>query len=161
MNGRFGSVRFCRFGPLVSVGSVWFGRFGRVGSARGRQLLPAAPLGSGTEAIGTRQYSIVQYKRYIRKLSRNLARTYFGLNLSFIAFTFYSSDLLIGVGFVTSVTFTTHLSNTKLLAFQSELFLFQNAFFFFKVDVFSIFSPNPYTRMCVLTIRSFSLLRKK
>ena len=45
----------------------------------------------------------------IGKLSRNLARIDFGLNLSFMVFTIYLSDLLIGVGFVTGVTFTAHL----------------------------------------------------
>jgi len=44
------------------------------------------------------------------KLSRDLARIDFGLNLGFMVLTFYLSDLLVGVGcVVTGVTFTTHL----------------------------------------------------
>ena len=41
--------------------------------------------------------------------SRERIKFDFGLNLGFMVFTFYLSDLLIGVGFVTGVTFTTHL----------------------------------------------------
>ena len=52
---------------------------------------------------------------YISKLSRNLARIDFGLNLDFIVFTFYLSGLLIGNGFVTGVPFRTHLSNVNFI----------------------------------------------
>ena len=43
------------------------------------------------------------------KLSRNLARLYSGLNLSFMICTIYLSDLVYWIGFVTGITFTTHL----------------------------------------------------
>ena len=49
------------------------------------------------------------------KLSRNLARIFLGLNLSCMVVTFYLSDLLIGVGCVTGVTFKTNLSNTNFI----------------------------------------------
>ena len=53
----------------------------------------------------------------ISKLSRNLARIDSGLNLSFMAFTIYLSDLAYWVGFATGVTFTTHLLTVDFIDF--------------------------------------------
>ena len=45
-------------------------------------------------------------------------------------------------------------------AFQSGLF-FRKRGIFFELVISLCFQPNPYTRMCVSTIGSFSLLRNK
>ena len=72
---------------------------------------------------------LIAAPRKIGKLSRNLARKDFGLNLSFMVSPLYLSDLLIGVGLVTGVTFTTHLSNANFIVlfdpFVKNLFLFR------------------------------------
>ena len=59
----------------------------------------------------TKQYPL----EAICKLSRNLARIYSGLNLGFLVFTFYLSDLIYWVGFVAGITFKTHLSNINVI----------------------------------------------
>ena len=84
-------------------------------------------------------------------------------------FTFYLADLVYWVGFVAGVTFKTHLSNANFIdlltlwwktAFSSEVLFLQNRGLFFELVIFPYFSPNPYTRICVLTIESLSLLGK-
>ena len=60
--------------------------------------------GGGPSAGGICILSIYIYTR-IGELSRNLARIYSGLNLSFMVFTFYLSDLVYWVGFVIGVLF--------------------------------------------------------
>ena len=62
-----------------------------------------------------RPYAPIWPRRHIGKLSRNLATIDFGLNLCFMGFTFYLPDLPIGVGLVTGVTVTTHLSNENVV----------------------------------------------
>ena len=61
------------------------------------------------------QFSAKNWQGNIIQLSRYLTRMDFGQNLSFMVFTVYLSDLLVSVGFVTGVTFKTHLTNTILI----------------------------------------------
>ena len=46
-------------------------------------------------------------------------------------------------------------------AFEPGLLFLREKGISFKFDSFPYFLPNPYTRMCVLTIGSFSLFGKK
>ena len=87
-----------------------------------------------------------------------------------MVFTFYLSDLVYWVGFVTGLTFTTHLWIVDFIGFltlwwktvfSSELLFFRiKVFFFCKLVIFHCFSPNPYTRRWVSTIGSLSLFRE-
>ena len=63
----------------------------------------------------------ISSKGNITQLSRNLTRLDFGRNLSLMDSTFYLSDLLIGVGFVTGVTFTIHLGIVDFIFFVDLL----------------------------------------
>ena len=78
----------------------------RVHGARGARGARRAQGARG--APGARQGNIIQ-------LSQNLTRIYFGLNLSFLFLSVCLSDLLIGVGFVTGLTFKTHVSNVNFI----------------------------------------------
>ena len=46
-------------------------------------------------------------------------------------------------------------------AFEPGLLFLRERGLFFELVIFPQFLPNPYTRMCVSTIGSFSLFRKK
>ena len=55
-------------------------------------------------------------------------------------------------------------SKYQIKTFLENNFFIQTIFFgieaFFQTRHFSLFSPNPYTRMCVSTIESLSLFRE-
>ena len=80
-------------------------------------------------------------------------------------FTIYLSDLLVRVGFVTGVTFTTHLGIVNFidsLTFLKHPPLSLGCYFCWERALFwtchvSLFSAGPLYQMCVSTIGSFSL----
>ena len=71
--------------------------------------------------------------------------------------------------YIINISFICYLLNINLQipnknfseksAFEPGLLFFQETPFF-ELVIFHCFSPNPYTRMCVLTIESLSLFRE-
>ena len=87
---------------------------------------------------------------------------------AFLNFTVYLPNLVYLVAFVSGITFTTHLWNVDFIVFltcwgksavKSGLRFLKSTFC--RTCHSSLFRRNPYTRMCVLTIGSFSFFRKK
>ena len=88
--------------------------------------------------MGSRQKKNIS----LGKLSRNLARIYSRLNLGFMVFTIYSSDLVYWAGFVIGVLFETHLSNANFIDFVTLWWqtVFHPNYYFYKIEpVFLIF----------------------
>ena len=83
-------------------------------------------------------------------------------------FTSYLSNFVYWVGFVTGVTFTTHLWVVYFIDFRlvGKIPSLSLGCYFWEKDMFfelyfsSCFRPNQYTRMCVSTIGSFSFVDK-